>query len=180
MLRPPTGTPSLVRLYYNGGVSEEVLKAEQQRIATEQTTAPRWADAAEAEVEDVMDALEDALLLVDATVIYERLPHSSRRLVNQAVFLMLIVRDPDTVQAKRSECYEALAAVIRELQAAENNQQRPNGPKHKGGGVQNDHDPDFRGRGSYIEQMAGIEGRSSNTYRVWERVRDLHADRFGR
>jgi hypothetical protein len=64
----------LVQLYYNGGVSEGVLKAEQQRIAAETAQAERWVEAARAETQDVMDALDDALLLLDETVIYERLP----------------------------------------------------------------------------------------------------------
>ncbi len=145
----------LVQLFYNGGVSEEVLQAEQKRISVEQTKAQQWADAAEAETRDVMDALEDALLLVDATtVIYERLPHSSRRLVNQAIFLMLIVSDPDTVEAKRTKLYDELATVVRALQAAENSQKPAIRPQNKDESPQNDHDPDFRGRGSYFKQMA--------------------------
>jgi site-specific DNA recombinase len=180
-LRELTGQQQkLVQLFYNGGVSEEVLKAEQQRISTEQTKAQQWADAAKAEVEDVMDALEDALLLVDATtVIYEQLPHSSRRLVNQAVFLMLVVSDPDTIKATRTTFYDQLAQVVRELQAAENSQTQPTAAKNKGEGVQNDHDPDFRGRGSYIDQMAESEGRLSKHDPVWQRILELHAHRFG-
>jgi hypothetical protein len=45
-----------------------------------------------------MEALDNALLLLDAEqVIYETLPPSSRRLVNQAIFVALIVCDPDTI-----------------------------------------------------------------------------------
>jgi len=98
-----------VQLYYKGGVSEEVLQAEQARIETERGQAKQWADAADREVEDVMAALDDALLLLDATtIIYEALPVSVRRLVNQAVFLALTVRDPDTIEATRTPLYEAL------------------------------------------------------------------------
>jgi hypothetical protein len=57
--------------YYKGGVSEEALKAEQKRIEAERTQTQEWADAGEREVEvedeDVMAALDDALLLLNET-----------------------------------------------------------------------------------------------------------------
>jgi hypothetical protein len=37
----------LVQLYYRGGVSEEVLQAEQQRIEHERTTARSWIEERE-------------------------------------------------------------------------------------------------------------------------------------
>ena len=65
-----------------------MIRAEQQRIEGEQAQAQQWADAATREVEDVIGALDDALLLLDNNrVIYETLPHTSRRMVNQAIFL---------------------------------------------------------------------------------------------
>jgi hypothetical protein len=65
----------LVQLYYKGGVSEEVLKAEQERIEIEHGKARRWADTAEREVEDVMAALDNVLILLDDNhVIYEAQP----------------------------------------------------------------------------------------------------------
>jgi hypothetical protein len=93
--------------YYKGGVSEEALKAEQKRIEAERTQTQEWADAGEREVEvedeDVMAALDDALLLLNETkIIYEVLPANIRRLVNQAVFVALTVRDADIVDAQRT------------------------------------------------------------------------------
>ena len=165
-LRELTGQQQkLVQLYYNGGVSEEVMRAEQQRIEAEQAQAQQWADAATREVEDVMGDLDDALLLLDAKrVIYETLPHNSRRLVNQAIFLALIVHDPNTVEAQRTPLYEAIALVVRALQEADDAPQTaPNRPMSRQGagigrGPEKDPDPVFRGRGSYIEQMAEGEG----------------------
>lgn len=55
----------LVQLYYRGTIGEEVLTAEQQRIERERAEAHRWAAAAVHEVEDVLQALDDALLLID-------------------------------------------------------------------------------------------------------------------
>ncbi len=167
-LRELTGEQQkLVQLYYKGGVSEEVLKAEQNRIENERSQAQQWADAADREETDVMAALDDALLLLDAsTVLYEALPTSSRRLVNQAVFLALIVRDPDSIDAERTPFYEALHRLAQDLREAKETPQtgpsRPKTPRNKTVRPRNDHDPDFRGRGSYIGRMAGATGRDSN------------------
>jgi site-specific DNA recombinase len=163
-LRELTGEQQkLVQLYYKDGVSEEVLKAEQERIENERTQAKQWADAAEREVEDVMAALQDALILLDnTTVIYATLPTSSRRLVNQAVFVALIVHDPDTIEAKRTPFYEILHSVAQDIREAketpQTGQKRRKTPQNKTGRPQDDHDPDSRGRGSYIGRMAEREG----------------------
>jgi site-specific DNA recombinase len=162
---------SLVQLYYKGGVSEEVLKAEQERIEAERAQAQEWADAAEREVEDVMAALEDALLLLNVTqIIYEALPANIRRLVNQAVFLALVVRDPDTIDAQRTPFFEALHQLAQALLEAEETpqtgQKRPRTPQDQAGRPQDDHDPDFRGRGSYIGRMAGATGLEPATSAV--------------
>jgi hypothetical protein len=151
----------LVQLYYKGGVSEEVMKAEQERIESERTKAQQWADAAKREVEDVMAVLDDALTILDDQVIYEALPPSTRRLVNQAVFLALVVTDPDNVQAQPTPLYETIALLIQELRDIKERpqtSQKPRTPGNKTGSPQNDHDPDFRGRGSYIGRMAGATG----------------------
>jgi hypothetical protein len=159
----------LVQLYYKGGVSEEVLKAEQERIESERAKAQQWADAAKREVEDVMTALDDALAILNDKVIYEALPAGSRRLVNQAVFLALVVSDPDSVQAQLTPLYETIARLIQELRATRERPQtvrkQPTTPKDKTRLPQDDHDPDFRGRGSYIGRMAGATGvgRASGT-----------------
>jgi hypothetical protein len=165
-LRELTGQQQkLVQLFYKCGVSEEVLQAEQERINTEKAKAQRWADAATREVEDVMGALDDALLLLDNTiVIYETLPHSSRRLINQAIFLVLIVRDPDTIHAQRTPLYHEIALLVQDLAPTETTPQTAakrggtRQPTARAARPQNDLDPDFRGRGSYIEQMAERAG----------------------
>ena len=160
----------LVQLYYKGGVSEEVLKAEQERIESERAKAQQWADAAKREVEDVMAALDDALAILNDKVIYEALPAGSRRLVNQAVFLALVVSDPDNVQAQLTPLYETIARLIKELRATRERPQtgrkQPTTPKDKTRLPQDDHDPDFRGRGSYIGRMAGATGLEPATSAV--------------
>jgi hypothetical protein len=54
----------LLDLYYDDGVSKEVLQAQQKRLAAEQAQAQRLADAAQFEVSDLDQALSDALLLI--------------------------------------------------------------------------------------------------------------------
>ncbi len=159
----------LVQLYYKGGVSEEVLKAEQERIETERTKAQQWADAATREVEDVNAALDDALAILNEHVIYEALPESARRLVNQAVFLAIVVSDPDNVQAQLTPLFETIKQLIQELRETKERpqtRQKPTTPGNKAGRPQNDRDPDFRGRGSYIGRMAGATGLEPATSAV--------------
>jgi site-specific DNA recombinase len=163
-LRELTGQQQkLVQLYYNGGVSEDVLKAEQERIETERDKAKRWADAAKREVEDVNAALDHALILLDDNhVLYETLPHSTRRLVNQAIFLALTVRDPDTIQAQLTPLYDEIARLARDLQqtqkAPETAPKRPRTAKNKALRPQKDPDPFSGGGGSYIDHLAGATG----------------------
>ena len=161
----------LVQLYYKGGVSEEVLKAEQERIEAERAQAQQWAEAADREVEDVMAALDDALLLLDETkIIYEALPTTIRRLVNQAVFLALTVCDPDTIDAQRTPFFEALQqlahALLEAQETSQTGQKRPQTPQDQARRPQDDADPDFRGRGSYIGRMAGATGLEPATSAV--------------
>lgn len=170
----------LVQLYYDGGVSKEVLQAEQQRIEEERAQAKQWADAAAREVEDVMQALDDALVLLDdRQIIYEALNHTCRRLANQAVFLRLVIIDPDTVVVERTPVYEAIAQVVaadtdarartrrKSTRAAATRQSSKENP-----------DPDSQGRGSYVVAMAELTGGRANLPLVWKRMGELHAKRF--
>ena len=61
-----TQQQKLVQLYYRDAVSEDVLRAEQARITAEQAQVEQWAQSAQHQVDDVMAALDEALLLVDA------------------------------------------------------------------------------------------------------------------
>jgi site-specific DNA recombinase len=153
----------LVQLYYNGGVSEEVLKAEQERIKTESAQAQQWADAANREVEDVAQALDDALALLDDNhVLYEELNPICRRLANQAIFLRITIIDPDTVEVELTPLYDHIAQLAQDhldaKKPAQDGQKRPRNAQRKARSPQNDRDPDFRGRGSYENNMAGATG----------------------
>jgi hypothetical protein len=111
----------------------------------------------------VRAALDDALTLLDeSSVLYEALPNSSRRLVNQAIFLALTVRNPDDITATRTLLFDAVRDLADQLgeakQAPQDARKRPRTAEARARCRQNDHDPDFRGRGSYIEQMAERAG----------------------
>jgi site-specific DNA recombinase len=155
-LRELTGEQQkLVQLYYKGNVSEEVLEAEQTRIEAERTEARRWSAAAVREVKDVMQALNDALSLVDRG----RLPYltanaTERRLINQAIFHRLVITSADSAEAEPTPLYSQLAQLARDLapSAARTGQNKTRRSP------QDDHDPNSWGRGSYIEQMAEREG----------------------
>jgi site-specific DNA recombinase len=106
----------LVHLYYEQGVSKEVLKAEQQRIQDEQAQVARWQAAAASEIADVDQALSDALVLIDAgTTPYLSANATERRLINLAIYVMLLVSDPDQVQAKPTGFYAQLVPTARQL-----------------------------------------------------------------
>jgi site-specific DNA recombinase len=151
----------LIQLYYKGGVSEEVMQAEQDRIEAERTSAERWSDAAKRQVEDVDQALQDALALIDlATAPYLTANPLERRLINLAIYLMLLVSHPDTIEAKPTALYAQLVALARQLaqEAAQERQKRPQAGQSPGNRPQDDRSPVFRGSGSQYMQMAERAG----------------------
>jgi site-specific DNA recombinase len=147
----------LLELYYDDGVSKEVLQAEQQRLNAEQAIAQRLAAAANHEVAEVDQALSDALLLIDA----RRAPYltgnaTERRLINLAIYVMLLVSDPDTVQAKLTPVYAQLVPLARKL-AREAAQDSPTA-RSTGTCPQDGRSPVFRGHGLKSMQMAERAG----------------------
>jgi site-specific DNA recombinase len=79
----------LVQMAYKGLVDEDVLVSEQERIKTERAEARRWVELSTHEVADVMDALKDALALVDKTLPYADADPIQRRILNQATHVRL-------------------------------------------------------------------------------------------
>lgn len=79
---------NLLQLHHKGLVDDEVLAEEQERIKTERAHARQLVEHANYEVADTMEALEDALSLVD-----ERFPYAEAddpvlwELINQATHL---------------------------------------------------------------------------------------------
>jgi hypothetical protein len=136
----------LLDLYYENGVSKEVLQAQQKRLEAEQGTVQRLADAAKFEVSELDQALNDALLLIDQ----RRVPYlagspTEKRLINLAVYAMLLVSDSGDIEIQPTPLYAELVPLARKLarEAAQAGGTRPpNGLKTK--------------------QMAGRSGRPSN------------------
>jgi len=86
----------LLELYYQGGVSIEVMREEQDRIDTEGGQVRKWQQAAEAQVDEVLAALDEALLLIDRrSVRYEELSEQERRLLNLAIFDDFLIEEAD-------------------------------------------------------------------------------------
>jgi site-specific DNA recombinase len=84
----------LLHLFYKGSIAEEVLEAEQTRIETERSQAQRWGEMAAQDATEIMQALEEALtLLNDPEVRYREASEEGRRLINQALFEKLYLRD---------------------------------------------------------------------------------------
>jgi hypothetical protein len=115
----------LLNLYYEDGVSKEVLQAQQKRLEAEQATAQRLADAAKFEVSELDQALSDALLLVDQ----RRVPYltgspTEKRLINLAVYKMLLVSASGDIEIQPTPLYVELVPLAREL-AIEAIQVRP-------------------------------------------------------
>ena len=144
----------LLELYYEEGVSKEVLQAEQQRIKTEQSTVQRLSAAADHEVAEVDKALEDALALIDGrTAPYLAGSPTERRLINLAIYRMLFVSNPDTVEAEPTDLYAHLVPLARALARKDARAASNTGPRPQDG-----RSPVFRGHGLKYEQMAEREG----------------------
>jgi site-specific DNA recombinase len=143
----------LVHLYYDQGVSKKVMRAEQERIEAEQAQVERWQAAADSEIADVDQALYDALVLIDAgTAPYLSGNTTERRLINLAIYVMLVVSDEGHVQAKPTAFYAQLVPTARQLARAA--AQDRCGSQSPGTRPKDDRSPVFRGHGSQNKQMA--------------------------
>jgi hypothetical protein len=82
--------------HYDGHVDGEVLAAEQTRIQSERAIAQKWTAAAAQDGDEIVEALDEALQLLEgATGLYGRATPHVRRLVNQALFVALYVVDDE-------------------------------------------------------------------------------------
>jgi DNA invertase Pin-like site-specific DNA recombinase len=133
----------LVHLYYGGKVSEEVLDAEQRRIEAERAQARRWVASASHEAKVALEALDEALALIQGChTTYLAADSEQRRLMNQAIFTRLLVQR-DELDAEE----EPIVTHIRDLSASSSPLARPKRP-------QNDHGPQFPGgHGSNVTRL---------------------------
>ena len=147
----------LLQLYYEDGVSKEILQAEQKRIQAEQATVERLQDAANYEITEFERALDDALILIDSRrVPYVNASPTERRLINLAIYTALLVSSEDTVQAKLAPLYAQMVPLARKLareakEAAQEGQKAPGQARRR---AKANRDPAFRGHGLKSKQMA--------------------------
>jgi site-specific DNA recombinase len=100
----------LLHAYYAGAVPVDLLRSEQDRLASETDQAERYLEVAEASFGDVADTLAKALdLLADCQRAYLAAPGHLRRQWNQALFERLIVYDERIADAEVAEPFATLA-----------------------------------------------------------------------
>ena len=141
----------LLDLYYDDGVSKEVLQAQQKRLAAEQARAQELADAAQFEVSDLDQALSDALLLIDKRLVpYTGGSSTEKRLINLAIFVMLLVSESGDIEIQATSLYAELVPLARKLgrEAAQT----------VGNRAEDGRSPGFRGYGLKPTQMAERAG----------------------
>lgn len=110
----------LLHLYYRGMVDEDVLAAEQERLARERAEAEQWSAAASCDAELIEEALEEALaLLTDVEIAYAKASEHGRRLLNQAIFSRLRVLDEWIADAELEPWVGALHDLARSASPSE-------------------------------------------------------------
>lgn len=110
-------------------------------------------------------------MLIDSRLVpYLNGSPTEKRLINLALYTMLLVSPADEIDPQPTPLYAKLIPLARTLgrQAAQSSQNQ----------TQKDRDPGSRGHGLKQQQMAESEGRSSKTYLVWKRIWALHARCF--
>ncbi len=100
----------LLHAYYAGAVPVDLLRSEQDRLATETSQAERHIEVAEAARADVENTVGRALdLLADCQRAYVAAPRHLRRQWNHALFERLIVRDDDIEATEVAQPFATLA-----------------------------------------------------------------------
>ncbi len=100
----------LLHAYYAGAVPVDLLRSEQDRLASETRQAERHLEAAEASFGDIAETLAKALdLLADCHSAYLAAPGHLRRQWNQALFERLVVYDERIADAEVAEPFATLA-----------------------------------------------------------------------
>jgi site-specific DNA recombinase len=125
----------LLHLFYKKAVAEEVLVAEQDRIENERSEAHRWAEAAAHDATEVTETLAEALrLLEDPQIAYAQATPHQRRLLNQAIFEALLIRDEDVAEANPRPWVAEIHRLANSQLDCQKAQERPEGRR-------NGHDP---------------------------------------
>jgi site-specific DNA recombinase len=136
----------LLHAHYDGHVDGEVLAAEQARIRDERATAQKWASAAAQDGDEIVEALDEALRLLDsaASLYFQATPYV-RRLLNHALFVALYVVDEEIGYADPVPWVAALQVLGRSAEARPVSRPRQ--------AVSCNSDPAFAGHGLNKDKM---------------------------
>ncbi len=136
----------LLHAHYEGHVDGEVLAAEQARIQSERAIAQKWTAAAAQDGDEIVEALDEALQLLEGSAsLYGRATPHVRRLLNQVLFIALYVVDDEVGYADPAPWVAALQALGRSGEARSVSR-----PRRAGSGSC---DPAFAGRGLNKDKM---------------------------
>ena len=103
----------LLQLFYRGGVDEEVLQAEQERIDAERTKARRLINTATYEADETRAALDEALALIQGChATYLASDYEERRLLNQAIFTRLLIKG-DSLDGEEAPVFGHIRRISR-------------------------------------------------------------------
>ncbi len=152
----------LLQLSYRDLVDEDVLAAEQARIRSERAQLAKWAKTAGRDANEIAEALEEALqLLDDPGTAYLLATPVTRRMFNQALFEQLLILDDEIIEAVPTPWVRALQGLGRAPQPP---RRTPRAVETAGGGLpdraraRNDHGPRTGGHGLNIVQMVRMRG----------------------
>ncbi len=151
-----------IEAFYNRQRRHSTLGYLSQRSSSRRTSQPELNLAPKAENcsrkhVHSNQALSDALTLIDATTVpYLTAAPFERRLINLAIYTMLLVYSLEEVKAKPTTLYAQL--VPRARQARPNPPNAPAGSKTPGNRTQKTATPTSRGHGSHFKQMAERAG----------------------
>jgi site-specific DNA recombinase len=154
----------LLHLSYRDLVDVEVLAAEQARIKSERAQVAKWVKAATHDVEEVAEALDEALRLLDKPgVAYRRATPLIRRMFNQSLFEGLLILDGEVVASTPTPWAKALERLARQRRKAHSApHQQIAGSLQEAISAQiearNDHDPLSGGHGLNVKQMVRLRG----------------------
>jgi hypothetical protein len=102
----------LLELHYKGGVAENVMRRQTQRIETEERTLQQLLSRSEIELAEIREALDEALKLTETPLeTYLAASDLGRRLLNQAFFSEIRVgADGEVKQATLEKAYVRIIA----------------------------------------------------------------------
>jgi hypothetical protein len=124
-----------LQLFYRDGVDQDILKAERARIEAERTQARRCVASATREASEALEALDEALALVEnAHSIYLASEPEQRRLLNQAIFSQLRLRT-DLLEGEEAPIFSQIRGLSCSCPIARTNQPNNNQDPLNNGGL---------------------------------------------